>query len=139
MVLSVSEQTFTQEVLESSVPVLVDFGAPWCGLCRMIQPLLLQFQARCGEQIKLVTVNADENFKLANAYRLTTLPTLILIEEGKVQQRIDNFHQPDDLRLMLEATLVSYKNRRATYAGTQPTLLTRSGLSHAADLECRLA
>ena len=133
MVLSVSEQTFRQEVLESSVPVLVNFGAPWCGLCRMIQPLLLQFQARCGEQSKLVTVNADENFKLANAYRLTTLPTLILIEAGKVQQRIDNFQKPDDLRLMLEATLISYKNRHKTYAGNQPTLLTCSGASHAAD------
>ena len=133
MVLSVSEQTFSQEVLESQIPVLVNFGAPWCGLCRMIQPVLLQFQTRCEDQIKLVAINADENFKLSNSYRLTTLPTLILIEEGKVRQRLDNFHQPDDLRLALEAIVVSYKNRWKTYAGA------RSGLSPAADWECRSA
>ena len=133
MVLSVSQQTFTREVLESPIPVLVNFGAPWCAPCRMIQPLLLQFEARCRDQIKLVTVNADENFKLSNTYRLTTLPTLILIEEGQVRQRLDKFHQTDDLRLMLEAILVSYKNRwKPYYSG-------RSGLSQAADLEYRSA
>ena len=84
MVLSVSEQTFTQEVLESAIPVLVNFEAPWCGLCRIIQPLLLQFRTQYNGQIKLVRVNADENFKLSNAYKLKSLPTLLLIENGTV-------------------------------------------------------
>ena len=133
MVLSVSERTFTQEVLESPIPVLVNFGAPWCGLCRVIQPLLLQFQVSWGEPIKLVGVNADNNFKLVNAYRLTTLPTLILIEDGVVRQRLDGFRGRDELHLALEEILISYKDRRRTYTGGLV------GSSRAADWECRSA
>jgi thioredoxin 1 len=134
MVLSVSERTFTQEVLESPVPVLVDFWAPWCGLCRIIEPVLLQFQASCGEPIKLVRVNADQNFKLSNTYRLTTLPTLILFEDGKVLSRLDNFRSSDELRRALEEIRVSYTDwRRRAYTGAY------AGSSHAADWECRSA
>lgn len=108
MVLSVSERSFTQEVLESPIPVLVNFWAPWCGLCHLIQPLLLEFQAHSGGQIKLVGINADANFKLSNTYRLTTLPTLLLIESGIVRRRLDSFRGRDDLRLALEEIRLSY-------------------------------
>ncbi len=108
MVLSVSERTFTQEVLESHVPVLVNFGAPWCGLCRIIHPLLLQFSRECGKEIKLVGVNADENFKLSNQYRLKSLPTLILIEQGLVRQRLEGFKGREDLLDALERIKESY-------------------------------
>lgn len=108
MVLSVSERTFKQEVLESPVPVLVNFGAPWCGLCRIIQPLLAQFQSNSSDRIKLVAVNADENFKLANTYRLTSLPTLLLIENGNVRQRLEGFDEREQLRLALEAIKTNY-------------------------------
>jgi thioredoxin 1 len=128
MVLSVSERTFTQEVLESSVPVLVHFEAPWCGLCRIIHPLLLQFDAQCGEQIKLVGVNADENFKLANTYRLKTLPTLLLVENGMVRQRLEGFRGRDDLRQALEQIKLTYSNSPNTYNSAMT-----------ADLECRSA
>lgn len=108
MVLLVSERTFTQEVLKSPIPVLVNFWAPWCGLCLQIQPVLLQFQALCNEEIKLLNVNADENFKLSNTYRLTTLPTLILFEDGEAQERIDSFRGRDELRLALEKVRSNY-------------------------------
>ncbi len=107
MALSVSERTFTREVLESSVPVLVHFSAPWCGLCRAIEPLLTRFQVEWGGQVKLVGINADQNFKLANTYRLRTLPTLLLFENGKVIQRIEGFQGRDQLRLTLEKIIVS--------------------------------
>ena len=108
MVLSVSDRTFEQEVLASPIPVLVDFGAPWCGLCHLIQPLLLQFHHHCSNQIKLVKVNADENFKLSNTYRLTNLPTLLLIENGKVRDRLENFHSTKELQLILAEIRNSY-------------------------------
>ena len=133
MVLSVSERTFTQEVLQSPIPVLVNFWAPWCGLCRNIQPLLLQFQTHCNNQIKLVGVNADENFKLSNAYRLTTLPTLIRIADAEVRGRLDSFRGSDELRLALEKIRLSYSALPKTYTGA------RTGSSIDADLECRLA
>lgn len=118
MVLSVSERTFKQEVLESPVPVLVNFGAPWCGLCRLIQPLLLQFQSNFSDRIKLVAVNADENFKLANTYRLTSLPTLILIENGKVRHRIEGCDDREDLRQALAAIEANYADKFVNYAAT---------------------
>ncbi|MGH1395251.1 MAG: thioredoxin family protein [Trichormus sp.] len=119
MVLSVSERTFTQEVLESSVPVLVNFEAPWCGLCRIIHPLLLQFQVQCGDQIKLVRVNADENFKLSNTYRLKSLPTLLLIENGMIRHRLESFRSRDDLRLALEDIKLNYINRPTAYSSSK--------------------
>ena len=128
MVLSVSERTFTQEVLQSPIPVLVNFEAPWCGLCRIIHPLLLQFNAQCGDQIKLVGVNADNNFKLANTYRLKSLPTLLLVENRIVRHRLESFRSKEDLRLALEEIKLTYKNRSKTYSN----LAT-------ADLECRSA
>ncbi|MBH8555414.1 thioredoxin family protein [Nostocaceae cyanobacterium CENA357] len=128
MVLSVSERTFTQEVLESPLPVLVNFEAPWCGLCRIIHPLLLQFQAQCGEQIKLVGVNADDNFKLANTYRLKSLPTLLLVDNGIVQRRLEGFRGREDLRLALEEIKITYSNRSKIYSN-----------SKTADLEYRSA
>ncbi|HEY9705596.1 MAG TPA: thioredoxin family protein [Allocoleopsis sp.] len=102
MVLSVRELTFTQEVLESSTPVLVHFWAPWCSLCKLINPLLMGFQSQWGSQIKLVGINADESLKLAATYQLKNLPTLILFHQGKIIERLDNFYGRDDLRLALE-------------------------------------
>ena len=113
MVLSVNEQTFDQEVLGSPIPVLVNFWAPWCGLCHLIQPILLEFEARYSDQIKIVGINADANFKLSNTYRLTTLPTLILIEGGKVRQRLDSFRGRDELQQAIEEIVVIYTERTA--------------------------
>lgn len=127
MVLSVSEQTFTQEVLESAIPVLVNFEAPWCGLCRIIQPLLLQFKAQYHGEIKLVRVNADENFKLANAYKLKSLPTLLLIENGIVKYRLESFRGREDLLLALEVIKDSCAQQSQAYAGHKmPDLEYRS-------------
>ncbi|NET00338.1 MAG: thioredoxin family protein [Sphaerospermopsis sp. SIO1G1] len=128
MVLSVSERNFTQEVLESPVPVLVNFEAPWCGLCRIIHPLLLQFQNQCDNEIKLVSINADQNFKLSNTYRLKSLPTLLLIDKGAIRQRLEGFRSRDDLRLALEEIKLSYMISHKT-----------QNLTKIADLEYRSA
>ncbi|BAZ81911.1 MAG: thioredoxin family protein [Sphaerospermopsis kisseleviana] len=127
MVLSVSERTFTQEVLESPIPVLVNFEAPWCGLCRIIHPLLLQFQAQCDNGIKLVAVNADQNFKLSTTYRLKSLPTLLLIEKGVIRQRLEGFRSRDDLRQALEEIQLSCMTNHNTLSiTTMPDLECRS-------------
>jgi thioredoxin 1 len=128
MVLSVSERTFTQEVLESPIPVLVNFEAPWCGLCRIIHPLLLQFQTQCDNGIKLVAVNADQNFKLSTTYRLKSLPTLLLIEKGIIRQRLEGFRSRDDLRLALQDIQLNYASSYKAYKTTTT-----------ADLECQSA
>ncbi|MGK7874577.1 MAG: thioredoxin family protein [Xenococcaceae cyanobacterium] len=107
MVLSVSEQIFSKEVLNSSQPVLVHFWAPWCDLCRMINPLLVKFQSEWEGQLKLVRINADQSLKLASTYRLKSLPTLILFERGLVVHRLEGFHERDDLHRTLDAVMIS--------------------------------
>ncbi|NES95964.1 MAG: thioredoxin family protein [Desertifilum sp. SIO1I2] len=108
MILSISERSFPKEVLEASTPVLVYFWAPWCGVCRLIPPALKRFQEEWGDLIKIVGINADESLKLANTYRLTTLPTLILLDRGQIRHRLEGFHSSDDLRRQLEAIALTY-------------------------------
>ncbi|PPS46019.1 co-chaperone YbbN [Chroococcidiopsis sp. TS-821] len=135
MVLSVSERTFTQEVLASPIPVLVHFWAPWCGLCRSIEPLLLQFQEQNKNQVKVVGVNADENFKLANSFRLTTLPTLILVDQGNLKHRWESFHGYAELRAELEKIqLQSSENREKKLCS-----MASASKSVIAEWDCRSA
>ena len=103
----VNEEIFDKNVLQASEPVLVHFWAPWCGLCKMINPLLNKFHSQWEGQLHLVGINADDNFKLANTYRLTNLPTLILFEQGSVICRIEGFQGREDLYRTLHAALAS--------------------------------
>jgi thioredoxin 1 len=102
MIHSVTDLNFKERVLNSSIPVLVNFEAPWCGLCKVIQPTLIQFHDRWEEQIKVVNVNADDNLKLVSTYKLRTLPTLILFTNGHIVDRLEGFHSREALRTNLD-------------------------------------
>ncbi|NJK69393.1 MAG: thioredoxin fold domain-containing protein [Oscillatoriales cyanobacterium RU_3_3] len=106
MVLSVSERTFAQEVFQASTPVLVHFWAPWCGLCRAIDPTLRKFDAQWTGRVKVVGVNADRSLKLASTYRLTSLPTLILFEGDKVRFRFEHYQGREELLRTLDAWML---------------------------------
>ena len=109
MMTTVTEDNFSQEVLASSVPVFVHFQAPWCGICRLISPILNSYIAKWPIQVRILEINADENFKLANQYQLKTLPTLLYIEEGKVIQRIEGFEGRDAFRAHLDTLACRYR------------------------------
>ena len=113
MVLSLNERTFRQEVLESATPVLVDFWAPWCGLCRIMHPLMQEFQSDWSEPVKLVRVNADDNLKLANTYRIKSLPTILHFEGGQVVHRLESFNGREDLRRALSTIMVTSLTKSA--------------------------
>ncbi|MCC3435906.1 thioredoxin domain-containing protein [Microcoleus sp. PH2017_05_CCC_O_A] len=114
MVLSVSERTFAQEVFQASTPVLVHFWAPWCGLCRAIDPTLTSFEAQWAGKVKLLGVNADQSLKLANTYRLSSLPTLILFEGDQVLFRFENYQGREELRRTLDSWMLATQNSPQT-------------------------
>jgi thioredoxin 1 len=96
MARSIQPTVFEQEVLTSSAPVLVNFWAPWCGLCRLVDPMLLDLQSKWKGQVQTVSINADESLKLVSAYKLTTLPTVMLFNEGTVLCRLEQFRDRQD-------------------------------------------
>lgn len=105
MLLVVTEETFEQEVLTAPQPVIVNFWAPWCGVCRWVDPILMRLQSFAHDRVKCVSINADQNFRLSNTYRLTTLPTLLIFDQGIVHQRIEGFQGRDILEQSLTQSL----------------------------------
>ncbi len=82
----VTDANFKQEVLESELPVLVDFWAPWCGPCRMVAPVVDEISEQYEGQVKVVKVNTDENPSVASQYGIRSIPTLMIFKGG---QRVD--------------------------------------------------
>ncbi|WP_040484249.1 thioredoxin [Lyngbya aestuarii] len=82
----VTDASFKQDVLESDVPVLVDFWAPWCGPCRMVAPVVEEIAEQYAGKVKVVKLNTDENPNVANQYGIRSIPTLMIFKEG---QRVD--------------------------------------------------
>ncbi|MBW4513824.1 MAG: redoxin domain-containing protein [Timaviella obliquedivisa GSE-PSE-MK23-08B] len=96
--LTVNQLSFKQEVLASSTPVLVNFWAPWCGVCKLVSPMLSEVQSAWGKQLKIVDINADENLRLSSSYQLTTLPTVLLFDRGSLLYRVDKLSNRNDFQ-----------------------------------------
>jgi thioredoxin 1 len=86
--IAVSDATFDQEVLKSSVPVLIDFWAPWCGPCKAIAPVVEELSKEYAGKLKVVKMNVDDNPGTPAKYGVRGIPNLILFKGGEVQNQI---------------------------------------------------
>jgi len=101
----VTDNNFQAEVIESDVPVLVDFWAPWCGPCRMVAPVVEEIAKEKGDQLKVVKMNTDENQQTAVTYNIMSIPTLIVFRNGEVAKKVIGAYPKHKLEAELEPAL----------------------------------
>ncbi len=104
-VTEVTDTNFQAEVIESDVPVLVDFWAPWCGPCRMVAPVVEEIAEERGEALKVVKLNIDDNQNTAVQFNVMSIPTLMLFRNGEVAKTVIGAYPKRKLEAELEPAL----------------------------------
>ena len=104
-VTDVTDNNFQAEVIESDVPVLVDFWAPWCGPCRLVAPVVEEIASERGDALKVVKLNIDENQQTAVKFNVMSIPTLMLFKHGQVAKTVIGAYPKRKLEAELEPAL----------------------------------
>lgn len=90
-VIEVNEENFEAEVIKSETPVLVDFGAVWCGPCKMLDPIVDELAEDWNDDVKVVKVDVDHNPGVAMNYQVMGVPTLMLFLDGEIKERLTGY------------------------------------------------
>jgi len=99
--INLTKQNFKEEVIDSKEPVLVDFFATWCGPCMMLAPILKEIAEEYKGKVKVGKVNVDEQNELAEEYQISSIPTIILFEQGKVVNKVIGFRTKEELKKIM--------------------------------------
>ena len=101
-VLSLNANNFDEEVMHSDKPVLIDFWASWCGPCKMMSPVIDEIAEEMGDSIKVCKINIDEEQNLAVKYNVMSIPTFIVLKDGKEVDRSVGVQSKDEIKGMLK-------------------------------------
>ena len=94
-----------EELIKSPVPVLIDFYATWCGPCKMMHPILEELHTNIGEKAKIIKIDIDNNERLAAAWKVQSVPTLMIFKNGELKWRASGVHSAADLQSEIEKYL----------------------------------
>jgi thioredoxin 1 len=95
--LAVNQDNFQREVLQSNLPVLLEFGAVWCAPCKRLEPILKQLGEEWQGRVRIAKLDVDESSELTMQFQVMSVPTVMLFVDGKMQQRVTGLQQRDRL------------------------------------------
>jgi thioredoxin 1 len=104
-IVTLTDGNFSEQVLKSSTPVLVDFWAEWCGPCKMIAPVLDELAGEYDGKVKIGKVNIDEHQQLAINYGINSIPTLLFFKNGQVADQVVGMRSKRDLKASFDRVL----------------------------------
>ncbi len=90
-------KNFQEDVLNQEIPVLVDFFATWCGPCKMLSPVLEELDSEYGSRVKIVKIDIDKHIELARQFRVATVPTMMIFENGEAKETVIGYHSKEEL------------------------------------------
>ena len=100
--LKITRENFENEVMKSNIPVLIDFWAPWCGPCRMMGPIIEQLAEEYEGKAKVGKVNVDEEGELSQAFGVMSIPTIVLVKDGKIVRQAVGARPKAEVEEMLQ-------------------------------------
>ena len=106
-VIILTDGNFQEEVINSSMPVFVDFWASWCGPCQMMAPIIDELAEEYAGKVKICQLNVDENSNVASQYKIMSIPTFLFFKDGKVTEQLVGAIQKPKLKTKLESFLSS--------------------------------
>ena len=100
--LTITEQNFDEEVMRAKVPVLVDFWATWCGPCRMLAPIIEELAKKYDGKVKVGKVNVDEERELALQFGVSSIPTVLVVQNGEIKATSVGYRPKEELEALLK-------------------------------------
>ena len=101
--LKITKNNFEAEVIKSNIPVLLDFWATWCGPCRMLAPVIEELAKEYEGRVKVGKINVDEEPELASMFQIVSIPTVVVVRDGKVVQTSVGYKPKDQIAAMLKS------------------------------------
>ncbi len=105
--LTLTDQNFQEEVLNSKTPVLVDFWAEWCAPCRIVSPIVDELAKEYGEKLKVGKLNVDENGHTAQNYGIMSIPSLLIFKDGQVAKQMVGAQSKDNFKREIDSVISS--------------------------------